>query len=95
MRVVKGRKHEEKKKRIYSYIETVRMSNEEKKELCLQKKRELAAERKIQVQRLVEFIFQVEEVALIRYYFRVEEKHCILYLFIHSTGALICLKETK
>lgn len=77
---MKGRKHEEKKKRIYSYIETVRMSNEEKKELCLQKKRELAVERKIQVQRLVEFIFQVEEVALIRYYFSMEEKHCILYL---------------
>lgn len=64
-RVMKGRKHEEKKKRIYSYIETVRMSNEEKKEVCLQKKRELAVERRIQVQRLVEFIFQVEEVALI------------------------------
>lgn len=79
---MKGRKHEEKKKRIYSYIETVRMSNEEKKEVCLQKKRELAVERRIQVQRLVEFIFQVEEVALIRYNFKMEEKHCILYLFI-------------
>ncbi|XP_048734528.1 beclin 1-associated autophagy-related key regulator-like isoform X2 [Ostrea edulis] len=65
LRVVKGRKHEEKKKRICSFIETVRVSNEEKVKLCLQKKRELAAERKIHVQRLVEFIFQVQEVALV------------------------------
>lgn len=35
MRVVKGRKYEEKKKRIYFYIEIVRMLNEEKKEFCL------------------------------------------------------------
>jgi hypothetical protein len=67
LRAVKGRKHEEKKKRICMYIHTVRASNEEKVKLCLQMKRELAAERKIHVQRLVELIFQVQEVALVRY----------------------------
>ncbi|XP_061174725.1 beclin 1-associated autophagy-related key regulator-like [Saccostrea echinata] len=64
-RVVRGRRHEEKKRRICSYIETVRATNEDKQQLCIEKKRELAAERKIQVERLVQFIFQVEEVALV------------------------------
>lgn len=67
MRYSKGKKHQEKKKRIKDYIERVSETIHRKKEKLAQKCNELMVLRKSHIADLTTFIFPVIEVKSDRY----------------------------